>query len=162
MKKMILLAGVMMVSLGMTAQTSPYTGTTPQEGVFYLYNVESGLWLQNNDSRCNFWTTRADLGTRGLDFILVESDEGYLLGGGFGKTSISATDHYLDNAAADGVVWKFLPGHESVSNGYMINKGDYYLRSVKFKAPHGADNLFTQPVDANNFRYYYRIGYHNL
>lgn len=55
MKKMILLAGVMMVSLGMTAQTSPYTGTTPKEGVFYLYNVQSGLWLQNNDSRCNFW-----------------------------------------------------------------------------------------------------------
>lgn len=146
-----------MVSLGMTAQTSPYTGTTPQEGVFYLYNVESGLWLQNNDSRCNFWTTRADLGTRGLDFILVEDGEGYQLGGGFGRTSISATDHYLDNVAADGVVWKFLPGHESVSNGYMINNGDYYLRSVKFKAPHGADNLFTQPVDANNFRYYLEL-----
>ena len=146
-----------MVSLGMTAQTSPYTGTTPQKGVFYLYNVESGLWLQNNDSRCNFWTTRADLGTRGLDFILVKDGEGYLLGGGFGKTSISATDHYLDNAAADGVVWKFLPGHESVSNGYMINNGDYYLRSVKFKAPHGADNLFTQPVDANSFRYYLEL-----
>ena len=147
-----------MASLCVTAQTSPYTGTTPQEGVYYIYNVQSGLWLQNNDCRGNFWTTRADLGTRGLDFkLVVEDGEGYLLGGGFGRTSISATDHYLDNAAADGVVWKFLSGHESVSNGYMINNGDYYLRSVKFSAPHGVDNLFTQPVDENNFRYYLEL-----
>ncbi len=159
MRKKILSLGVLMASMSTLADNtaSPYTGSTVGTGTYYLYNVESGLWLQNNDSRCNFWTTRADLGTRGLDFILVEDGEGYLLGGGFGRTSISATDHYLDNVAADGVVWKFLSGHESVSNGYMINNGEYYLRSVKFKAPHGADNLFTQPVDANNFRYYLEL-----
>jgi hypothetical protein len=98
MKKMILLAGVMMVSLGMTAQTSPYTGTTPQEGVFYLYNVQSGLWLQNNDSKCNFYQPLGNLGTRGLDINMVASGEGYYLGGGFGRNSLNSEPQtYFDS-----------------------------------------------------------------
>lgn len=158
MKKMFLLAGVMMVSLGMTAQTSPYTGTTPKEGVFYLYNVQSGLWLQNNDSKCNFYQPCGSLGTRGLDINMVASGDGYLLGGGFGKNSMNSTpQNYFDSDPAQDRIWAFVDGDETVTNGYMIHCGEFYLRAVKFYAPFGADNLFTQPVDAEKQRYYLEL-----
>lgn len=154
MKKMILLAGVMMVSLGMTAQTSPYTGTTPQEGVFYLYNVQSGLWLQNNDSKCNFYQPLGNLGTRGLDINMVASGEGYFLGGGFGRNSLNSQPYtYFDSDLAEGRVWIFEAGDASVTNGYTIHCGEIYLRAVEAAWDFPAYNLFTQPLVTNK-RYY--------
>lgn len=48
---------------GSVTITSPYTGVTldnlPSEE-YYLYNVESGLWLQNNDRKEGWWTTAAE------------------------------------------------------------------------------------------------------
>ena len=158
MKKMILLAGVIVASLGAKAQTSPYTGTTPQEGVFYLYNVQSGLWLQNNDSKCNFYQPLGNLGTRGLDINMVASGDGYLLGGGFGKNSLNSTPQtYFDSDLAADRVWVFEAGDASVSNGYTIHCGDTYLRTVKSTWGFPADNLFTQPLDDSNQRYYLEI-----
>ncbi len=157
MKKMILLAGVMMVSLGMTAQTSPYTGTTPQEGVFYLYNVQSGLWLQNNDSKCNFYQPLGNLGTRGLDINMVASGEGYFLGGGFGRNSLNSWPQtYFDSEKAANRVWIFEAGDASVSNGYTIHCGSTYLRAVKYAHNFSANNLFTQPLD-NGQRFYLEL-----
>lgn len=154
MKKMILLVGAMMASLGMTAQTSPYTGTTPQEGVFYLYNVQSGLWLQNNDSKCNFFQPLGNLGTRGLDINMVASGEGYFLGGGFGKNSLNSEPFtYFDSEKAANRVWIFEAGDASVSNGYTIHCGEIYLRAVEAAWSNPAYNLFTQPL-VNDKRYY--------
>lgn len=157
MKKMILLVGAMMASLGMTAQTSPYTGTTPQEGVFYLYNVQSGLWLQNNDSKCNFFQPLGNLGTRGLDINMVASGEGYFLGGGFGRNSLNSEPQtYFDSEKAANRVWIFEAGDASVSNGYTIHCGSTYLRAVKYAHSYSANNLFTQPLD-NGQRFYLEL-----
>lgn len=154
---MILLAGVMMFSLGLTAQTSPYTGTTPQEGVFYLYNVQSGLWLQNNDSKCNFYQPLGNLGTRGLDINMVASGEGYFLGGGFGRNSLNSEPQtYFDSEKAANRVWIFEAGDASVSNGYTIHCGSTYLRAVKYAHNFSANNLFTQPLD-NGQRFYLEL-----
>ena len=51
-----------------TATPGLYTGVAPGDivpgGDYYLYNVESGLWLQNNDRKANDWSTRGQLGKR--------------------------------------------------------------------------------------------------
>ena len=83
-KKNLLFALGLMASVGMTAQTSPWVGSPVGEGEFYLYNVESGLWLQNNDSKMQDWHTRGAIGTRGLDFTLAGSDGNYTIGAKFG------------------------------------------------------------------------------
>ena len=78
MKKQLLMLGLgLLGSVTMSAQlTSPFTGTQPVAEVdatadYYLYNVKSGKWLQNNDDNISEvpndalrWTTRGELGTR--------------------------------------------------------------------------------------------------
>ena len=157
MKKMILFAGVLMASLCVTAQTSPYTGTTPQEGLYYIYNVQSGLWLQNNDSKCNVFQPLGNLGTRGLDINMVASGDGFLLGGGFGRNSLNSEPQtYFDSEKAADRVWIFDAGDASVSNGYTIHCGDIYLRAVEAEWNFPADNLFTQPM-VDHKRYYLEV-----
>ena len=53
MKRYIFHMIMLMASATAGAQntTSPYKGTPVAEGEFFLYNVESGKWLQNNDRR---------------------------------------------------------------------------------------------------------------
>ncbi len=69
--------------------SSPFTGTEVQEGKVYLYNIESGKWLQNNnrfnaDLTAQYWTTRAELGEWGLDLNLTAlGDGGYQIDPGF-------------------------------------------------------------------------------
>ena len=128
--------------------SSPFTGTTVDEGDFYLYNVESGLWLQNNDSRTNFWHTLGDLGTRGLDFTLTANGEGYYICGkltqidGRGYT-INRSNMYLDTNASD--VWTIKPVTVAgVTNAYKIYSGDYVLCCNKTTAPYPAYNLFSK------------------
>ena len=85
MKKGLLLFGMALASaLSIQAQTSPWQGTAlPEEGgTYYLYNVESGLWLQANHKIFDDWTTRAQLDVYGFDvvikpIVLTEEDDGY-------------------------------------------------------------------------------------
>lgn len=55
MKKLNIMLGMgMLCAMPMFALTSPYTGTTPNtEGAakFYLYQVDTGRWLQFNKCR---------------------------------------------------------------------------------------------------------------
>ena len=127
--------------------SSPFTGTTVAEGDFYLYNVESGLWLQNNDSRTNFWHTLGDLGTRGLDFTLTANGEGYYICGKLTTNNTGATinrsNMYLDTNASD--VWTFEPiTVAGVTNAYKIYSGDYVLCCNKTTANFPAYNLFSK------------------
>lgn len=106
---------------------SPFTGTELGDGTFYLYNVESGMWLQNNNRAnpeltANYWTTRAELGNNGLDFDLTAlSGGGYQINPKYGnKHSINATNLYLDTSA-DVTAWNFNPKNVAgVSNTYTI------------------------------------------
>ena len=82
MKKLLLIAMALMGTTTMSAQLteSPWTSVAsePAEGTFYLYNVESGMWLQNNRRWRDAWTTYAQLGPHGLDFILTKNEEGQI------------------------------------------------------------------------------------
>ena len=107
--------------------SSPYVGTEVQEGSVYLYNVESGLWLQNNnrlnpDLTLQCWTTRAELGDRGLDFELTAlEDGGYQINPFYTKNhSINGDGFYFDTNKPV-TSWKFTPVDvDGVTNAYTI------------------------------------------
>ena len=120
-------------------------------GDVYLYNVESGLWLQNNDSKSNDWSTRAAIGTRGLDFKVYQRDGAYALDSKFtnGSTwSINPSNNYLDSGTDDCRAWTFEPKeYEGVSNTYKIYSGDKVMGTVKYNEGGKQNNLFTQEGD---------------
>ena len=101
MKKKFLLFAGLLFAAGMQAQTSPWANNDlPAEGgTFYLYNVATGKWLQNNNIVPEDWTTRAQVGPYGLDIDFVAEEGGYRLDPKFGHNhSINGWDalYYLD------------------------------------------------------------------
>ena len=107
--------------------TSPYVGTDVLDGSVYLYNVESGMWLQNNDRynpelTLQFWTTRGELGDRGLDFTLIaQPDGGYQIGPRYTKNNSMNGDGFYLDTNKDVTSWQFMPiVVDGVSNAYTI------------------------------------------
>ena len=132
-----------------TSLTSPYTGTTVQEGSVYLYNVESGMWLQNNDRynselTLQYWTTRGELGDRGLDFTLIaQPDGGYQIGPRYTKNNSMNGDGFYFDTNKDVTSWQFTPKEvEGVTNAYTIESEfaklgadvNNYLRAIDLGA----------------------------
>jgi hypothetical protein len=117
----------------------------PGEDV-YLYNVESGLWLQNNDSKSGDWSTRAAIGTRGIDFVLNGSNGNFTIGGKFGSSSINPDNNYLDTG--NNPAWEFHVYDDKIAAGidyaYTINCGNKVLGTVKYNEANKQNNLFTQ------------------
>jgi hypothetical protein len=75
MRKSLLLFGMgLAAALTVQAQMtdSPWVGSVlPEEGgTYYLYNVESGLWLQHNRKEMDYWTTHAQLDQVGFDVVI--------------------------------------------------------------------------------------------
>ena len=106
--------------------SSPFTGTEVQEGIVYLYNVESGKWLQNNNRfnselSTQYWTTRAELGDWGLDINLIALSDGYQIDPNFiNNHSINDFNLYLDTNQPI-TSWKFTPKSvDGISNAYTI------------------------------------------
>lgn len=152
MKKLFLLGAMVLSALTSWAQTSPYEGVAPGNivsgGDYYLYNVESGLWLQNNDRKANDWHTRGQLGTRGLDFQLNASGDGYLLNAKFGRKSLNRDDYYLDNN--DNHAWVFEAKAGSVSNAVTIKSGTKYLVADSYTAGFGYNNQYNAGTPKQN------------
>jgi hypothetical protein len=107
--------------------SSPFTGSEVQEGTVYLYNVESGKWLQNNN-RLNpelttqYWTTRAELGDWGLDLNLTALGDGsYQIDPNFiNNHSINDFNLYMDTNQPI-TSWKFIPKNMAgITNAYSI------------------------------------------
>lgn len=110
MKKSLLLIAMGLLAIGSQAQNSdsPWTGAVlPQEGgTYFLYNVESGLWLQHNRKVADLWTTHAQLDLHGFDFIItpivdeeVETEGLYQLNPRFGNNhslNAVANEGYMD------------------------------------------------------------------
>ena len=129
-KKLLFLLGGALLSLSTQAQTSPYEGATVKAGDFYLYNVESGLWMQSNTAYNDVWTTRAELGTRGFDVELIAKDGGWQINPKFGSNhSLNGTDDFLYmDTGRDVTVWTFEPVEvEGVTNAYRITTGSTVL-----------------------------------
>ena len=142
-----------------------FKGVEVTNGEFYLYNPASGLWLQNNDRIRSDWNTRAELGTRGLDFTLTkQGNGGYYLNGKFNGAScpsIQAGNRYLDTSNAD--AWHFekvnVPG---LTNAYKVtywptDNNDYTL-TAKSQSPTPSTNLFTPTVSNDIFLDCFRTG----
>ena len=99
MKKMLLLVLGLVGALSVQAQRteSPWTTAELANGTFYLYNVESGMWLQNNRRASGRWTTSAELGPHGFDFVLTALEDGkYQIDPRFGHNhSLNGQDDFL-------------------------------------------------------------------
>lgn len=128
MKKRNLLIGLALAA-GFVAQAaeSPYTGSVVGEGTYYLYQVETGKWLQTNRQDINQWTTMAKLDDVGFDVELkkIENYEGYQIFCRMtnnGSLNGALEDRFfLDQADRDITDWIFEPAEvEGVTNAYKI------------------------------------------
>ena len=111
---------------------SPYKGQALGEGSYYLYNISTGLWLQNNEDYWSKWTTYAAGGTYGMEFHLAPYGDGYAIytpsfSTGGKTTNMSHSDLYLDNATIS--TWTFESDTQAgVSNCYKIkNSNGQYI-----------------------------------
>lgn len=130
-------------TISATAQESPYNGNEAAPGSFYLYNVESGMWLQNNDRRTDHYTTRAELDKRGFDVIITQEGEGFRLNPRFGGNhSINGSNLYMDTGDAV-TSWKFVPVEE-FSDGIA-----YTIESPYGKLGMGADGFLSENASEN-------------
>ena len=117
--------------LGDFESMTPFAGIEVQEGdEFYLYNVDSGLWLQENNRFTADWNTHGELGTVGFDVKLIKLQNGWQIKPKFGhNNSMNSSNLYLDTPDAV-TAWTFEPvAFEGVSNAYYIKSGDNYLRA---------------------------------
>ena len=123
MKQRDLILGLGFLGAFTMVAQSPYTGSVaPTEGSadFYLYQVESGMWLENN-SQPGFWTTRAGLGNTGFDVAVKAIEGGYQLDPKLnGNRSINGEGLYMDTGRPVST-WALVPVTvDGVSNAYNI------------------------------------------
>ena len=129
MKKAFLFLLGLIAFIGVQAQTSPYAGNEVAAGDFFLYNVESGLWLQNNDGRnTGDYNTRGAVGSYGFEFGISVEGAGWKLDPKFGHNhSMNSSNFYLDTGD-DVTVWTIEPKTvDGVTNAYTIKAGDQIL-----------------------------------
>lgn len=123
MKKRDLILGLGILSAFSMWAASPYQGSTAPEaeGDFYLYQVESGLWIQNNVSIDGIWTTHAVLAPNGFNLGMIPVEGGYRIDPKEGgNNSLNASNLYMDTP--DPVsVWALVPVTvDGVSNAFNI------------------------------------------
>lgn len=102
MKKTLLLMFALFGSMAAHAQLteSPWVSAAPDNGTFFLYNVESGMWLENNRRVRDWYTTRGNLGFHGIDFILTKNEDGkFQIDPRFGA------NHSMNGESYDGSDW---------------------------------------------------------
>ncbi|MBQ8467549.1 MAG: FIVAR domain-containing protein [Prevotella sp.] len=109
-------------------QRTPYAGIAVQDGDFYLYNVETGYWLQNNNRQTVDWNSHAELDPVGYAFGLKAIEGGWQIDPKMGNNhSLNAGNLYMDTGDAM-TTWTFEPVEaEGVSNAYTIKSGDVVL-----------------------------------
>ena len=118
------------IALGAAAQSSPYKGVSPDDlidGDYYLYNVETGLWLGDNYTNTQRYTSRAELGKRGIDVAMTRKGSGWQLDPKLGHNhSINAGNLYMDTGDAV-TVWNISKADGDTGNGVKITSGEYSL-----------------------------------
>lgn len=130
-KRNIVLSFAALSVFGMSALTSPFTGTTPPaEGsaTLYLYHVDTNQWLRENNTKGGSEDQVANLanvGKVGLDIEVIKIDGGYQLNPKMkGNHSINAKGLKMNSAATVPVTtWTFEPVSEEeagVPNAYHI------------------------------------------
>ena len=152
MKKQVLTLGIGLLSATLlNAQTSPWPGhTVGNGGEFYLYNVATGLWLQNNNTVKDGWATAVNVGTRGLPITLEKTGpktfklrSTFRGGNGVSNKIGDAGLLYWDMPAENVGAWDISPADNFQSiHGYWLECDAMVL---------GADNnLLTTDKDKNS------------
>ena len=110
--------------------SSPYEGSVIQAGgTYYLYNVETGTWLDGNDQIPNQWSATGTLNKDGFDIKLLKPDGfvGYQIfcnttNNGSLRSGDSTEDFKfgLDAGFDAPSDWIIEPKEGSVSNAYTI------------------------------------------
>ncbi len=152
MKKQVLSLGLGLLSATLlNAQTTPWPGhAVGNGGEFYLYNVATGLWLQNNNTVKDGWATAVNVGTRGLPITLEKTGaktfklrSTFRGGNGVSNKIGDAGLLYWDMPAANVGAWDMSPADNAQSmHGYWLECDALVL---------GADNnLLTLDKDKNS------------
>ena len=131
MKKRDLLFGFALLAGGYAfAATSPYTGAEAAEGSYYLYQVETGTWLQANMSKLDQWTTHAELGEVGFD-VELRKLEGF-------EEGFQIYCNFTNNGELNG----------SDEDRFFLDQGDRQLTEWIFEPVAGATNQYKIKVKA--------------
>lgn len=139
-------------AFGLMAQ-SPFTGSLPPaEGSadFYLYQVESGTWLQNNQRVRGQWTTHAQLDKNGFDVEVIARDGSYQLNPKEGNNhSINSGGDRLYMDTGHGVSpWAFIPVEVAgVSNAFNIQAMAWDELEAPYLLGESNDELSDNPVN---------------
>ena len=152
MKKQVLTLGIGLLSATLlNAQTSPWPGhAVGNGGEFYLYDVATGLWLQNNNTVKDGWATAVNVGTRGLPITLEKTGpktfklrSTFRGGNGVSNKIGDAGLLYWDMPAENVGAWDISPADNFQSiHGYWLECDAMVL---------GADNnLLTTDKDKNS------------
>lgn len=152
MKKQVLSLGIGLLSATLlNAQTTPWAGhDVGNGGEFYLYNVATGLWLQNNNTVKDGWATAVNVGTRGLPITFEKTGaktfwlrSTFNGGNGVSKTIGDAGMLYWDMPVANVGAWELSPADNAHAiHGYWLECDALVL---------GADNnLLTIDKDKNS------------
>ena len=122
---------------------SPYTGIEVAEGDYFLYNVETGYWLMNNNRQTVDWNSHAEIDPIGYDFGLTAISGGWKINPYMGKNeSLNSSNLYMDTEDAV-TAWTFEPKQANrVSNAYTIKSGDVVLGA--------SDDKFLQKTTKNS------------
>ena len=152
MKKQVLSLGLGLLSATLlNAQTTPWPGhAIGNGGEYYLYNVATGLWLQNNNTVKDGWATAVNVGTRGLPIKLENTGpktfklrSTFRGGNGVSNKIGDAGLLYWDMPAANVGAWEMSPADNAQSiHGYWLECDALVL---------GADNnLLTLDKEKNS------------
>jgi len=151
MKKQVLSLGLGLLSATLlNAQTTPWPGhAVGNGGEFYLYNVATGLWLQNNNTVKDGWATAVNVGTRGLPIKLENTGpktfklrSTFRGGNGVSNKIGDAGLLYWDMPAANVGAWEMSPADNAQSiHGYWLECDALVL---------GADNNLLTPDKEKN------------
>lgn len=127
-KKLLSLAVALFSVVAGWAQTSPYTGVAPGEIVsgtsYYLYNVDFGTWLGDNDRNTGYgWTSHAEIGAKGFDIEFITNGDGWQLNPKMGNNhSINKDNLYMDTNA-EVSLWTIEAIADGASNAVKIKCG---------------------------------------
>ena len=126
MKRLLFAMLCIVSALGMRAQN--WTGNAPEDGkTFYLYNVESGKFLNNGDPNSE-WGTNAYLQAGfGMDIVFEANGDAFNL-----NTNVSngGTSNYLASSTwCDGAAtpWTFRAVDGQTNVYQIINNGQYIM-----------------------------------
>lgn len=127
MKRLLLLSIGLAGAIALQAQmTTPWTGNDPVDGTdYWLYNVSTGKWLQDNNSQDGFWTTHANVGPYGLNFGFV-ADGGYWVINAYYTNSgrLRGSDLYMDTNDDPKTLWELTPVKGLSYKAYNIDVKD--------------------------------------